>query len=191
VITKGNDVLELMAEPSRPEVARQLLERVCGDAIEMNCHHLGLFAPPRHQLPDMFLSVGGHREGPDEPDCECLMAKVPDPLAALEWLAPQLHQRADAASLPRPCELGLVADGARLCVALSRRGVRIASGQPSRAHVRLSQADLTRLLLGAIDVERRLEQGRMTASSRLAVRIAAALFPKLPLWRSPLDDLME
>ncbi len=191
VITKGNDVLELMADPSRPEVARQLLERVCGDAIEMNCHHLGLFAPPGHALTERFLAVGGHREGLDEPDCECLMAKVPDPLATLEWLAPQLHQRAEAAALPRPCELGLVSDDARLSVALTRRGVKVASGRSSRAHLRLTRSDVTRLLLGAIDVERTLEHGRMTASSRVAVRIAAVLFPKLPLWRAPLDDLME
>jgi predicted N-acetyltransferase YhbS len=195
VITKGNDVLELMAEPTRPQVARQLLERVCSDAIEMNCHHLGLFAPPGDALTDLCLAVGGHRQGRHEglarADCDCLMVKLPDPLAALEWLAPQLHQRAEAASLPRPCELGLAFDDVRVNVLLTRRGVKLTSGRSSRGYLRLSRSDFTRLLWGAIDVERSLDGGRMTASSRAAARAAAVLFPKLPLWRAPLDDLME
>jgi hypothetical protein len=191
VITKGNDVLELMADPARPVVASQLLERVCGDAIEMNCHHLGLFAPPGRALSELFLAVGGHRQGPDEGGGEFLMAKVPDPLAALQWLAPQLHRRAEVARLGWPCELGLVVDGFRWCVALARRGAKIIGGKPSRTCLRLTHSDLTRLLLGAIDVQRTLQAGRMTASSRAAAQLAGVLFPKLPLWRAPLDDLME
>ncbi len=191
VITKGNDVLELMADPARPEVARQLLERVCGDAIEMNCHHLGLFAPPGHALTELFLAVGGHREGPEEAQAECLMAKLPDPSAALEWLAPQLHERAEAARLPRPCELGLTTDDVRLTIALTRRGVKVLPARSSRGGLRLGGADLTRLFLGAMDVERAVGLGRIVATSRGTARAAAVLFPKLPLWRAPLDDLME
>ncbi len=98
---------------------------------------------------------------------------------------------AEAARLPRPCELGLASDDARVTIALTRRGVKIVSDRSSRGCLRLGRADLTRLLLGAIDVQRTIDLGRMTATSRVAARVAAVLFPKLPLWRVPLDDLME
>jgi predicted N-acetyltransferase YhbS len=191
VITKGNDVLELMADPARPEVAGQLLQRVCGDAIEVDCHHLGLFAPPANALAELFVAVGGHREGPGGRHGEYLMAKLPDPLAVLNWMAPQLHARAEAARLARPSELSFVLDEGRVTIVLGRRSVKIASGKPSRTCLRLARSDLTRLVLGAADVQRILQQGRTSASSRAAVQIAAALFPRLPLWRAPLDDLME
>jgi len=32
---------------------------------------------------------------------------------------------------------------------------------------------------------------RFSCPSRSAAHLAAVLFPKLPLWRAPLDDLME
>jgi hypothetical protein len=191
VVTKGNDVLELMADPARPEVARHLLERVCGDAIEMDCHHLGLFAPANNPLAELFLAVDGRQEGPRAAQGECLMAKLPDPVATLEWMAPQLHRRAELARLPRPSELSFVMADARVALELTRRGVRVASSKSSRTSLRLSRSDLTRLLLGAIDVQGALVHGRIVASSRASGRLAATLFPKLPLWRAPLDDLME
>jgi hypothetical protein len=47
--------------------------------------------------------------------------------------------------------------------------------------------DLTRLLLGRLDVEAACEQSRLQASTRMAVDLAADLFPKLPWWRPALD----
>jgi predicted N-acetyltransferase YhbS len=191
VVTKGNDVLELLADPRRPEVAGQLLQRVCGDAIEMDCHHLGLFAPSANALASLFLAVGGHREGSGGRHGEFLMAKLPSLSALLNWMAPRLQARADAANLARPTELGFVLERGRICVTVGRRGTRVTVGKPSRASLRLSEADCTRLLLGALDVEHARQQRRLTASSRTAAHLAATLFPKLPLWRAPLDDLME
>jgi len=191
VITKGNDVLELMVDPARPHLAWQLLERVCSDAMEMDCHHLGLFAPPNHALTEVFLQVGGHRQGPEEASCEYLMAKVVDPVAATQWLLPQLQRRAEAARLNRPCELALVSDNVRLTILLTRCGAKLVVGKPSRSPLRLGRTELTRLFLGAIDVRSAITAGRVSCPSRSAAHVAAVLFPKLPLWRAPLDDLME
>jgi len=230
VATKGEDVLELFADPAHPGVANQLLERVCGDAIEMDCHDLGLFAPPGDALADLFLAVGGYRQSAHEPDCRFLMARVPEPAELLRRLEPMLQRRADAANLERPCALGFALDTKRgdhgrfakrhaapgqslksagdhgeleqslatghvghdkYCLTLTRRGLTVSTGKLSRAYLRLDWQDFTRLLLGALHWEGAIAAGRIRPSSRLASRLATALFPRRPLGRPPLDDLLE
>jgi hypothetical protein len=54
----------------------------------------------------------------------------------------------------------------------------------------MSDADFTRLLLGHLNLTEAGADGRVTSSNRAALQTAAALFPQLPLWHPPLDDLL-
>ncbi len=51
-------------------------------------------------------------------------------------------------------------------------------------------ADFTRLVLGQLDWDQALAEGRLEPSTALARQAGQVLFPPLPLWRPPLDDLM-
>jgi hypothetical protein len=50
--------------------------------------------------------------------------------------------------------------------------------------------DLAPLLLGHWELADLVETGRIKASNKAALRLGTALFPKLPWWRPPLDDLL-
>jgi hypothetical protein len=44
-------------------------------------------------------------------------------------------------------------------------------------------------LLGHLDVRESIASGRLAASTGVAEELAGALFPRVPLWRPPWDDL--
>ena len=92
--------------------------------------------------------------------------------------------------LARATELGIVVGELRLCLQLSRRSVKLVDGTSAKTSIRLSSADFTRLLLGHLDIAEASTSGRLKASSQRALRLASALFPRLPLWHPPLDDLL-
>ena len=195
-ITKDDEVLELMADRHRPDIARKLLRRVCGDAIEFDCHHLALHAQPGNPLGELFNSVGGQQEPSCQPHGDYFLAKVLDPMQVLERLRGELHRRAEAAGLERPSELGIsVANGGespdKYRLALTRRSVKVTAGKLGRNYVHCQRQDFDRLLLGVLDVEAALSQKRLKGSTRLARQTIAALFPSIPFWRPPLEDLME
>jgi hypothetical protein len=53
----------------------------------------------------------------------------------------------------------------------------------------MNVADFTRLVLGHLDWDDALEDGRVRPSTNLALRAGRVLFPQLPLWFPPLDSL--
>jgi hypothetical protein len=187
-ITKNDELLELMSDPARPEVARQLLHRVCGDALEMDCHHLAVNAPPGHVLEQLCRTIGGRLEHAVR-DGACIMAKAPDLLTLLQSLRSEFQVR--AAGISSPVELGLLIDREKYQITVTRRSVKIAAGKVGRNYLRSDRAVMTRLLLGALDVSKALGHRQLTASNRQAEQTAAILFPRLPLWRPPLDERME
>jgi hypothetical protein len=50
-------------------------------------------------------------------------------------------------------------------------------------------ADFTRLVLGQLDWQLAVADGRLECSTALAREAAQALFPRLPLWRPPWDEM--
>jgi len=44
-------------------------------------------------------------------------------------------------------------------------------------------------VLGHLDWHNAIDTGRLHASTALALKAARTLFPPLPLWRPPFDDL--
>ena len=75
-------------------------------------------------------------------------------------------------------------------IEVRRERAEVAGNQLGRSYLRLNVADFTRLLLGPARLGR--GPGRRSgceASTGLAREAGRALFPPLPLWRPPLDDL--
>ena len=117
------------------------------------------------------------------------MAKLMNPIGFLKMLCPELHGRAEAAGLTRPCELGLVVDGEKYRLVVSRRSVKFGRHKIGRSYLACGGANVTRLLLGHLDIDEALADGRLRASTQLAAETARALFPRLPVWRPPLDEM--
>ena len=87
-------------------------------------------------------------------------------------------------------ELGLLVDGKKFQLEITRQGARAVSRRVGRSYLDLNVADFTRLVLGQLHWDRALAEGRLTASTALAGEAGRVLFPRLPLWRPPFDDLL-
>ena len=200
---KEGRIVELLTLPSQERVARRLVSRVCADAVEINRSRLRIDAPPHDPLHAHFAAAGGATHLAATHQGETCMARVFDPLAMLRLLEDTLLARAKAGELPRPFSLGLDVfhhdaeltrsrreDVRSYRLAIGQRGVKLSSGHPGRSYLSLRRRDLTPLLLGHWDIGEALAAGRLRASTRLAQDAAAILFPQLPWYRPPLDELV-
>jgi GNAT superfamily N-acetyltransferase len=188
-VVRQERVVELFTNPAYPSAGIQLLARACSDAIERRGNDIVLEAPPFDPLHQFMASAGGafrHRAADDQ---EVFMVKLLDPARFLDGLTGLLDSRARAAGLPRNCEFGLLAGGEKFLFAMSRSGLKIVPGRLGRSYVACSASEFTRLLLGHDSPAESAAQGRLTASTQLAIEFAGILFPRLPTWRSLWDDL--
>ncbi len=185
---RGERILELLTVPGRKRVVMELLARACGDAIEQDQRQLVLHAAADHPALEYFHLL------PEAPSARCdktelCMAKLLDPLGVLRKLCGVFVHRATEAGLARPVELGLLVDGEKYQLDIAGSG-RVAADTLGRSYLRLNVADFTRLVLGQLDWDRAVGEGRVEPSTTLAQEAARVLFPRLPYWRPLLDDLL-
>jgi predicted acetyltransferase len=203
VFVKEGRIVELLYAPGQELVARRLAARVCADSVERNLASVRLDAPPNDPLHQQWAAAGGTTHRAATHQGETCMARVFDPLAMLRLLSDTLLARAKAADLPRPFSLGLDVfhhdadlthcrheDVRSYRLVVGRRTVKLTPRHPGRSYLSLRRRDLTPLLLGHWDVTQALSMGRLRASTRLAQEAAAILFPPLPWYRPPLDELI-
>ncbi len=189
VVIRGEGILELMTAPERPRAAAELLARSAGDAIEHGRHCVRLDAPPECPLLEVFDAAGGCGPPPTPEHGEVSMMRLLGPLKLLRRLCGEFDRRATAAGLPRPLDLGLLVEGRKYQVELGRKGAAATAEHIGRSYLRLNVADFTRLVLGQLDWEAAISAGRLECSTALGAEAGRALFPPLPLWRPPWDDL--
>jgi predicted N-acetyltransferase YhbS len=201
VFLREGRIVELVVDAARPELARHLVARVCADASELDHWQVRLDAPADDPLHHLFHQAGGRLVQAEELAGEVFVAKLFEPLRLLGSLDGVFLARHRAAALPKPVSLGLQIDCgarpgrthavqvARLRLVFTRRGMKLASGL-GRHYVSLRKRDLTPLVLGHWHLPDMIEAGRIRASSPDAEQLGRVLFPKLPWWRPPLDDLL-
>ena len=117
------------------------------------------------------------------------MMRLLGPLKLLRRLCGEFDRRAAEAGLPRPLELALLVEGRKYQIELGREGAAATAQRMGRSYLRLNVADFTRLVLGQLDWEAALSVARLECSTAPAAEAGQALFPPLPLWRPPWDDL--
>ena len=188
-VTRGERIVELLTAPGHRMAAAQLLARACRDAIERGRHTVRLDASPNSRIDKLFLAASGNRHDHETDRRLVLMAKLLSPVKLLRAMAGELHSRAEAADLARPVELGLLVDGQKYRLAVTPGGVQAIGRNIGRSYLRLNVADFTRLVLGHLDWDQALSDGRVEPSTNIALCAGRALFPKLPLWFPPLDNL--
>jgi GNAT superfamily N-acetyltransferase len=190
-VQAGNRVLEIMADREFAGLERQILARVCAEAIENDRQEIVYEASASDPL---HAAVAGS-ECPMPGGDRMIVARVFKPLELLSALAPAVADRIAAAGIRETVELGLDAPGFRGSVIVPERK----SGQPAeatvqpgrvgRSYLTMSDAELGRLLLGQCDPGEAMLSGRMEASTQVAVKLAAQMFPRAPLWCPMWDDL--
>ena len=188
-VIRQNRVVELLSDPAHPTAGLQLLARACADAIERDQHDMILEAPPQDPLHKFLAEAGGQFHHHEADDQEVLMMRLAEPALIMRRFAPLLTERWQAAGLGRRCELGLVVGEEKHLLTVSGRGVRWAAGRLGRNYLACNRAEFTRLVLGHSDPAEAIAQNRLTASTQTALQAASALFPRVPLWRPPWDDL--
>lgn len=190
VVRRDHHILELATVNDDRQASIQLLVRACADAIEQDVQTVILHAPCNDPLLGIVHAANGSVKDRESSGGDVFMARLVDPLAFVQQIEPILVRRAKDARLGRTLELGILLEREKLILTVTRSRVRWSKAKLGRSYISLNLQEFTRLALGQIDVEESLEQGRMEASSKPAVKIAKTLFPRLAFWRPPWDEIL-
>jgi predicted N-acetyltransferase YhbS len=195
-------IVELLVDPGRTDIAEHLVARACADASELDYWQVRLDAPAGEPMHGLFAAAGGRLHDAEEVGGEVFMAKLLAPVAVLEALGVQLAFRLRTAGLPAGTELGLELtsgvpsrrgsgpESARLLLRSTEDAIQIERGALGRSYLTLRRRDLAPLVFGHRPLEKWIELGHIRASNKTAQQLGTVLFPPLPWWRPPLDDLL-
>jgi len=187
-IQAGNRVLEIMADPEFAGLEREILARVCAEAIENDRQEIVYESSAADPLHETVAGGASLVQGGDR----MIVAKVFRPLDVLSAQAPAVAARVVAAEIKETVELGLDAPSFRGSIIVDAKEPREATvhpGRVGRSYLRLSDDELGRLLLGQCDPVEAVAAGRMEPSTQMAQKLAGQLFPRTPLWCPMWDDL--
>jgi GNAT superfamily N-acetyltransferase len=190
-VQAGSRVLEIAADQQFAGLERAILARVCAEAIENDRQEIVYESSVADPLHAAVAGGEGIAPGGDR----MIVARVFRPLDLLQSLAPTVAARVAAAGVRETVELGLDTPGFRGSIVVpERRGsaapqATVQPGRLGRSYLRLAEAELARLLLGQCDPAEAVAAGRMEPSTQIALRLAAQLFPRQPLWCPMWDDL--
>ena len=199
-IQSGNRVLEVMADPDYRGLEREILARVCAEAIENDRQELIYESSPSDPLHQAVLGpcttdqpvATTSRVAPQD---RMVVAKVFDPRELLTAQAPVVSQRVAEAGIRDAVELGFESNQFRGSITVTSdktdalRTAQVHSGRIGRSYLKLTNEELARLLLGQCDPLEAAVAGRLESSTQMARKLAEQLFPRLPLWLPAWDDL--
>lgn len=186
-IQSGNRILELLADPEFPGLEREILARVCAEAVENDRQEIvfeSAVSDPLHAAVAGGDGAGGLPAGE-----RMIVAKLFRPLEVLEALAASFARRVIEAGIRETVELGLEAPNFRGSIIVADSKATVQAGRVGRSYLRLGSDELARLVLGQCDPQEAVAAGRMEPSTQVAVKLAAQLFPRTPLWCPMWDDV--
>jgi hypothetical protein len=188
-VMRQGRLLEMMTSQRCPHARAQLLARACGDAIEQDQTIIRVDAPCDDPLHPLIVAAGGTHRHHEVDNGEVFLANLRDPWGYLSSIRQDLIQRVRRAHAERPGELGLLVDGEKYRLIVGQRDVKLIPGKLGRSYLECSAAQFSQLLLGQHDPKEAVAAGRITASTSIASEWGSILFPKLPLWIPPWDDM--
>ncbi|MFP6668411.1 MAG: hypothetical protein VB876_13915 [Pirellulales bacterium] len=188
-VTKGHHIVEMMAEPSHSEATARLLHRACSDAIERDWHTVRFHAPACHPLHAVLVEAGGDLQRQTTESTRQVLVRLPETPSYMRCFASELLDRAIRGNLAFPVELGIQVSAEKRQLNLTESAADLIDGRLGRSYVSCDRATWNQLRLGYCDAECALADGSLAASTTLAADMAQTLFPKVPLWRPPWDDL--
>ena len=187
---KDHKILEIATHPSHPQALRALLGRIRAEALERAYPEVVVHAPPDAPVLESFRTVGGKVIDQDEYEGTCSMYHIPDVERFLKAILPELSKRAVDSGSALPIELGLTVSDKRymLHVDATAARSRVEPDKLSRRHLTLAPAAFVRLVMGHNGVDAAANEDGFEASTATALDAARILFPRRPIWRSPLDS---
>lgn len=200
-IQSGNRVLELLADPEFPGLEREILARVCGEAIENDWQEIVYESnalDPLHEAVSGAAVSGVASSGSNDGSVNgvtgaagdrMIVAKLFNPLGLLQAVASSIGKRLSTAGVRETVELGLDAPSFRGSIIVADGTASVHPGRIGRSYLKIADDELTRLLLGQCDPAAAAAAGRLSASTQIAIKFASLLFPRVPLWCPMWDDL--
>lgn len=188
-IVRGSAIVEMMSLAEFPGARTQLLARACQDAMDRDHHSISLYTPAGDSLHELLVTAGGAWIS-DATSGQCWLAKL---LALEKWvdrLYPLWHERARAADIARPFEVGfnLGEEGYRFT--LTRRSARLERTRSlPAAQVACDRPALDSLLLGNLSAPAAVGAGRLRLSDPQLGPKLEAIFPPRLFWQSPLETM--
>ncbi len=188
-VVHAHQILEMLVQPGHPTASRQLLSRICADAIERDRNSVSLHASFDEPMHAIITAANGPSPSNRALVRKRVMVCVPRHDVLVHSLGPELCHRAASAEIALPIEIGLVINERHYQLSLSDRRAKLISGKIGENHLICSRKTWVRLLLGSVDASSALLAEKLTASTPSARRYAEVLFPAVPLWHSPWADL--
>ena len=186
---KDHRILEIATDPAYPQALKALLGRVRAEALERAYPQVIVHAPVDHPAIDAIRQAGGKVSDPDESEGVASMYHIPSLDRFLTLAMPELEARALASAhgTAAPMELGLTVGERRWLLHVEPGKSRVEPDKLSRRHLTLTAPALVRLLMGQTDINAAVEEDGAESSTGTALETARILFPRRPVWRSPLD----
>jgi predicted N-acetyltransferase YhbS len=184
---KDHKLLEVAFDPAYPQALRVLLARVRAEALERAYPEVTVSAPSNHPVMDVIHEASGRVVDQDLYDGTASMYHITDVGRFLKCIVPELARRAAGAECTLPLELGITLDDERWLIHIHGRHSRVEPDKLSRRHLTLAAPVLVRLLMGHTGIAAAADEEGFIASTSTALDAAEILFPREPIWRSPLD----
>lgn len=189
-VVRGSRIVEIFGAPNVSRAVPMLLARICGEAIERDVTEVTLDLAPDHPLHKLALAAGGKMHRREIVGGQALLAKVFRPWDLLAGLLPEIGERVRQAELPLPAELVIQDRGERRRILVTSRSATLEPLKGGRHPLVCAPGAISELLLGQWDVETGVERGRIASTAATTLARAAIFFPRRPLWRPPLEDMV-
>ena len=164
-----------------------MLGRVRAEALERAYPQVIVHAPVGHPVIDAILQASGKVIDLDEVEGATSMYHIPSLERFLTSTMPELEARALTSGMPGPLELGVTVGDRRWLLHVEPGKSRVEPDKLSRRHLTLTAPAVVRLMMGQTDIDSAVEEDGAESSTGTALETARILFPKRPVWRSPLD----
>lgn len=187
--TKHARLVELVSGARRPDAATRLLARFCGDALEQDLRDIRVELPPDHPLHQTLLAAGGSFCQREVERGQTFLVKVLDVERLVQALHAEFLQRLQADQRFAHREFGFIVGDQSWILEVTPHASRLTAARVRRTYLRCDWPAFVQLLLGHLDLRQGVSEGRISVSNQLALELAGTLFPPLPLWYPPLDDL--
>ena len=191
-VVRHDHIVEMVAEPDSGG-AVALLRHICGDCIENGHSSIRIDAAPQDLVHEQFQSASGIHRLRQQRDGSMLLAKLIRPVEFLRRMSDVLWNRAVTQDLDLPHQLGIAigpGESARTVrINLSKKQVSVVEGKLPVDCLTLDLQGFNMLLLGQANISELIRGQRAYATTRTALDLGLALFPNLPGWRMPWEDL--
>ena len=188
----GDQILEILGEPSQVIATEQLLKRICADAIEQNFRSLTVATTdPGHRLAELCAAAQAATGQHSCSDHHTVIIGLPSLKLLVRRLGPELLRRLRVTQTEGVATLGWGSEQHSSRLVVSEKGARLRDADAGPDRLICSQQIWMRLLLGELDASAAVSGNLLEASTPRARRLAEILFPQLPVWQGAWDHFIN